>query len=183
MSQLTTVANVVQYLNLNTAAATAANALLTRLVLAGSAFIESNLNRVFEVTAYTEVRNGKGESWITFYDYPVTSVQSVTINGQSILAQPQWGFPGYTFDATRLALHHHKFWRGNLNVVLNYTAGYSTIPMEVEQSCIDLVCRKFKEKDRIGVNSRGINGEMTNFSKTDMTDELKSVLRAYQKVI
>ena len=183
MSDLTTVANVVQYLGLNDTAATAADALLTRLLHAASAFIESNMGRIFEITAYTEVRSGKGERFITFSDYPVQSVQSVMIDGRDIPQSNGWGQPGYTFDDTRLTIQGNWFVRGMLNIDLIYTAGYPTIPYEVEQACIDLVCRKYKERDRIGVNSKIINGETIVFSKTDMTDELKSVLRAYQKVV
>lgn len=177
MADLTTPAKVAEYLGL-----TAAPAIFTRLVTAASAFIESNLNRSFTRAAYSETRSGKDEQFVTFADYPVSSVQSVTIDGIAIPAAPSQAGSGYLFDDTRLILKGYRFNRGLLNVQIAYTAGYSTIPYEVEQACIDIVARKYKERDRVGVNSKIINGETVNFSKTDMTDELKSVLRAYQKV-
>ena len=190
MSDLTTVENVAGYLPFSDLGVVAntdgspLNKLLKRLISSTSAFIESNMNRIFEPAIYTEVRNGHNEYFLTFSDYPVQSVKSVTVDGQDISAQEQWGSPGYSFDATVISLHGgYRFWKGRQNIVLVYQAGYDTIPYEVEQVCIDLVCRKYKERDRIGVHSKVLNGETINFSKTDMTDELKSVLRAYQKVV
>jgi len=190
MSDLTTVENVAGYLPFSDNGVLAntdgspLNKLLKRLISSTSAFIESNMGRIFEPTVYSEVRDGHNEHFLTFADYPVKAVQVVTVDGQDIPPQAAWGSPGYTFDATVISLHGgYRFYKGRQNVVLVYQAGYDVIPYEVEQVCIDLVCRKYKERDRIGVNSKVLNGETINFSKTDMTDELKSVLRAYQKVV
>jgi hypothetical protein len=67
-------------------------------------------------------------------------------------------------------------------VIINYSAGFASTPPDVEGVCIDLVCRKWKDRDRIGLVSKAIAGETTMFSKTDLTDEFKSLLRQYQKV-
>jgi len=178
MSDLTTVENVAEYLGITTTPV-----MLARLVSAASAFIEQNLNRTFEVTQYSEIRNGHDERFITFGDYPVQSVQSVMVDGLTIPPLVDGAGAGYLFDATRLSLTGHRFWRGYLNVRLQYTAGYPVIPLEIEQACIELVAAKYKGRDRIGVSSKTINGEVVSFTRSDMTDDLKSVLRAYQKVV
>ena len=178
MADLTTTANVVEYLGL-----TAMPSMFPRLVSAASAFIEQNLNRTFAVTQYSETRNGHGEQFVTFSDYPVTSVQSVVIDGVVIPPARDSLSPGYRFDATRLVLQGYRFNRGRLNVQLAYTAGYPTIPYEIEQACIELVAAKYKGRDRIGVSSKTINGEVISFTRSDLTEDLKSVLRAYQKVV
>ena len=183
MSDLTTVANVVGYLGLSDTAATAANSLLARLVSAASAFLEQNLNRTFEVTEYVETRNGHDERFITFGDYPVASVQSVVISGVTVPPAPDMTSNGYLFDSTRLSLSGYRFYRGYLNVELQYTAGFVTIPLEIEQACIELVSAKYKGRDRIGVSAKTINGETISFTRSDLTEDLKSVLRAYQKVV
>jgi len=179
MADLTTVAKLVEYLGLTIVPPS----VFPRLVSAASAFIESNLNRIFEITDYVETRSGRDEKFITFSDYPVSSVSSVSIDGQAIPAAASITGAGYRFDDTRLVLNGYRFNRGLLNVQIAYSAGYATVPYEVEQACLDVAARKYKERDRVGVNSKIINGETVVFSKTDMTDELKSILRAYQKVV
>lgn len=158
--------------------------LLTRLVTSASSFISTHLGRDFsQVSDYVESRNGTGGASMVFADYPVTSVGTVQIDGRVIPACTSNSSPGYLFSDTCLYLRGYRFSRGVQNVLMQYTAGYATIPPEIAQVTIDLVCRKYKERERIGVTSKSINGENVSFAKTDLTDEFKSLLRQYQKVI
>lgn len=157
--------------------------LITRLVTAASTFIQSHLNRVFKSSSYTEHRDGTGGFSIMVADYPVTAVSQVMIDGQTIPAVVNAGEAGYVYTPTAIKLVGYRFSRGMNNVVLAYTAGFSSIPFDIAQVTVELAARKYKERDRIGIQSKTIGPEVVSFKVSDLTDEFKSLLRQYQKVV
>lgn len=160
------------------------DALLQKLITGASAIIESWLSRSFAQASYAEVRNGHGGSTLMFADYPVTDVSSVKVNNVSIPAAADCTQPGYLFDDISLTLQGgYSFSKGMKNVTIQYTAGYAAIPSDVAQICFELVAKKYRERDRIGQNSKTLAGEIVAFAPSDLTDEVKSMLRNYQKVI
>ena len=72
---------------------------------------------------------------------------------------------------------------GTGNVQIIYEAGYQSVPFAIEQGCIELVAHKYFLKDRIGINSKVINGETVSYTQKDLRDDFKSVLASYTKVI
>lgn len=157
--------------------------LLARLVTAASTFIQSHLNRVFKSASYTEHRDGTGGFIMSVADYPMTAVSQVSIDGQSIPAVVNAGDAGYVYTPTAVKLVGYRFSRGMNNVILGYTAGYTSIPFDVAQITVELAARKYKERDRIGIQSKTIGPEVVSFKVSDLTDEFKSLLRQYQKVV
>ncbi|TDR82202.1 head-tail connector protein [Paludibacterium purpuratum] len=180
MSTLTSLANVKQWLTLTT---TTDDAMLTRLIAAASTFIETWLNRTLGQQQYTETRNGNGKQTMLLGNYPVTAVTGVQINGAPVLPSAAFGQAGYTFDGTTLYLTSYTFARGRQNVQIQYTAGYATIPLDIEQACIDLVCVRYKERQRIGEQSKAINGETVSFMIKDLSPFALSVLQNYKRVV
>jgi hypothetical protein len=181
MADLTNLANVKQWLGIAT---TTDDALLTRLVSAASDYIQTWLNRTFASAAYTEVRDGNGGAKLMFSNYPVTAVASVVIDGVAIPASTGPTAPGYTFSQTQLFLRgSYRFTRDMQNVSVTYTAGYAQIPNEIAQACIELVGLRYKEKDRIGIVSKGLAGETISFTQKDFSEAVATVLRNYKKVI
>lgn len=60
---------------------------------------------------------------------------------------------------------------------------YSYTPFEVEQAVINLIGLRFREKERIGQISKSIAGEVIAFTQKDMSDEIKTLLGQYKRVI
>ncbi len=160
------------------------DALLTRLTKAASGFIQTWLNRDLGQSTYTETRNGTGGDTMLFVNYPVTDVAAVTINGASIPPSPSAMQRGFVHDDNALYLRNATFERGRLNVSLTYTAGYpeDEVPAELTQACIELVANRYREKDRIGLVSKGLAGETITFSMKDMPNDVRTVLQNYKKV-
>jgi hypothetical protein len=180
---LTTLANVKAYLSppLTT---TADDALLTRLVTAASQFIQSWLNRAIASTSYTETRNGTGGTRLFLRKRPVTAVAALTIDGVAIApsAPPPLG-AGYLFDDSSVYLIGHCFAKGAQNVTVQYTAGFAATPPEIEQACIALVALRYKERDRIGQQSKNIGGESVSFQPKDMPADVATILDQYRNVV
>lgn len=157
--------------------------LLTRLVTASSQYIQSWLNRTFASAAYTETRDGNGGQRMLFANYPVTAVSSLTIDGIAIPLSTSPLIPGYVFSSTGIMLRSYTFTQGFQNVVIGYTAGYATVPEDIRQACIDMVALKYRQRDRIGINSKTLAGEAVTFNTDDMPANVKTILGNYKKVV
>ena len=116
-------------------------------------------------------------------NYPINSVSSVYVNGVAIPASPDYLQNGYVFDMNRIILIGYIFTKGTQNVLVNYNAGYVSIPAEIEQATIDLVMDMYVGKDRIGVSSKTLAGETVAFSLADMPARTKTILNNYRNVV
>jgi len=180
MADLTTTADVKAWLNIT---GNSDDAVIARLVTAVSNYIQSWLNRTFAMATYTDISNGNNESTKMFSNYPVQSVSSVTISGVAIPASADGIAYGYVFDDQSLALIGTTCGRGLKNVRITYTAGYSSVPFEIAQACIELVAIRYRERTRVGEVSKSLGGETVSFTQKDMPDSVRTILNNYKKVI
>ena len=159
------------------------DALLSRLITAASQYIQTWLNRQIPLADYVEVRDGTGGHRLQFGCFPVVTVQSLTVDGQTILQAASSCAAGYSFSTSQLSVRGYKFCRGAQNVVIAYTAGYATIPPDIAQACIDLVALRYRERTRIGEISKSLGGiETVSFSQKDLSDSIKTLLQQYRLV-
>lgn len=184
---LTTLANVKQWINVG---GSADDALLTRLVTAVSNFIQTWLNRQLNQAVYVETYDGPGGNRLMLSNYPVTAVASVTVDGQAIPVSTIGASgisSGFTFDQYGVVLRGggYSFDRSGrpANVIVTYTAGYSVLPVEIEQAAIELISLRFAERRRPGVSSQSIAGENVTYRDVGMTDSIASLLLQYKKVV
>jgi len=161
------------------------DALLSRLIAAASQFIQSWLQRQIAVGDWIEIRDGNGGQRLAFANHPVSAVLSLSIDGLAIPpAPPAGGFgAGYVFTPTELALRGYVFTRRPQNVVVTYTAGYASVPPDIAQACIALVCQRYRERTRIGEVSKALmSGETVTYSQKDMSDDVTTLLTQYRAV-
>lgn len=177
---LTTLPNVKSWLGLT---ANTDDTLLSRMVTALSQYIQTWLNRQIASASYAETRDGTGRNRLVFADYPVTAVSSVTVDGVPIPASTGVTVPGYFFDDKSITLRGYVFTKGQGNVVLSYTAGYASTPVDLEQACIELIAFRYRERDRIGHSSKSLGGEVVSFTIADFPVDVKTILNNYKKVI
>ena len=151
--------------------------LLNTLINNASAFIENYTNRVFAVTNYVEIRNGTGNAKMPVQYAPITQLNSVKINDVD--------YTSYVKNTDNLIwfTNGNIFPSGLMNVELNYMAGYDAIPSDVSQVCVDLVAYKFKQKDRIGINSKTLGGEIVTFELRDIRVDIQNKLASYVRVV
>lgn len=177
---LATVEQVKQYLSISN---TVDDALFERLVDSASAFVQSWLSRTFGIETYTDVFDGTGRQVYIFRNYPALSVASLTIDGQPIPASGGAFEAGYRADAARLVLIGHTFASGLMNCSVTYSAGYEAVPDDINQATIEIIAHRYREKDRIGLTSKGLAGETTAFSQRDMPQSARATLNLYRKVV
>jgi hypothetical protein len=181
---LTSLANVKQYIGIATAVTTD-DLLLSRLISALSTFVQSWLSRTILSASYTDTVDGVGGSKLQFANYPVTAVSNLLINGRAVPAAAVpavQGWSGYVWTPTQIALQGYCFTRGYSNIVVNYTAGFAAVPLDLEQACIEVIALRYKQRDQIGFVSKAIGGETVTFNIKDMPASCLTVLQNYRRV-
>jgi hypothetical protein len=179
------------------------DALLSRLITAASGLITAWLNRPIVSADWQEMRDAVGGDTFVFAVQPVTAVLLVVVNGVTIppvppqpiapAGQPPTPEPfpwpsGYIFTPTAITIRGYWVPRKRMSVLLQYTAGYPTVPFEVAQACIELVCRKYRERTRIGERSKSLGGgetvsyETVGFSMRDFASDIQLLLQQYRQV-
>ena len=177
---LTTLPNVKQWLGIG---GINDDSLLTRLITSVSTFIRTWLNRQLDSAVYTETYDGLGGVRLSTANYPITAVSSVTIDSLVVPVSTSPTVAGFTFDSNGILLRQgYRFVRGVANVSVVYTAGYATIPGEIEQAAIEMIALKTAERRRVGISSQTLAGESVAYRDVDMTASIKSLLNQYKKV-
>jgi hypothetical protein len=168
--------------------------LLSRLISAASFFLESWISAPIGLANWQEIRDGVGgerADKMALQVTPVVGILSLNIDGIDVPAAPpltQQGWTaGYTFSPTAVALRGYRFGRGTQNVIVQYTAGFAAIPFDIEQACIELVVRKYRERTRIGERTRSLGGAETvsydtvAFKTMDMASDIQVLLQQYRR--
>jgi hypothetical protein len=186
------------------------DALLARLITAASGLITAWLNRPIVSADWQETRDAVGGDTFVFAVQPVTAVLLVVANGVAIPPVPPLAFAGagsavasagqpptpeplpwssgYLFTPTAITIRGYWVPRRKISVLLQYTAGFQTVPFDIAQACIELVCRKYRERTRIGERSKSLGGgetvayETVSFSLRDMASDIQLLLQQYRQV-
>lgn len=157
---------------------------LSRMITAASSSISQVINRDIVATDYNIVAHGNGKDTLPMPSYPILSVTALKIDGVSIQPSISYSAPGYTFDDTTIYLRGGaKFTKDRNNIEVTYRAGFEIVPYELQQACIEVVAARWRERDRIGLSSKGLAGETTAFDLKDFPSQVKTMLANFKKVI
>lgn len=173
----TTLANLKRYLNPGSNDDT----LLQQLLTAASFALANFINRDIVSQSYTDVIDGSRQRVMVLPNYPITAVASVTIDG---VAVPVGSVTtsGYYFTKNSVILNGYCFNKGYGNVVITYTAGYTTIPYDLEQFLIGTVQYWLNDRQRAGEVSRSMAGQTISYSQKDMPEWVKTGLNQWKAV-
>lgn len=179
---LTTLASVRTHLGMDVGF-TADDTLLGTLITACSAWMRHQLDRDIAAATYTaETSSGNDGTTLIPRHYPITSVTSLAVDGDAIPARPSVTEDGYVISGQlAIKLVGYTFADGIDNVVITYTAGFSTIPEDIAQACNELVAWRYKERNRIGQVSTSVGGESVTFSTFAAPQSVNLVLAAHRR--
>jgi Phage gp6-like head-tail connector protein len=179
-NDMTTIANVKSWLGIKS---NDSDDDLARLITACSFAMQAWMNRDIIVTNYTERRDGNSNTYMVVSDGPIVAMISVTIDNVSVPLSTGYGIAGYQTDNNTIYLTNYKFTRGHGNVQLVYSGGFTTVPYPLEQACIETIAMRWRERERIGLASKGLAGETTAFSLKDFPAQVLTIMSNYKKVI
>lgn len=180
MADLTTLASFKAYAGVTGAAD---DTVISAMISAYSAYVQQWLNRNILSQAYTDTYNGRDHIAQMLPQWPVTAVTSVTIDGVSIPARTAVPGSGYFTDGESVILSGYSFARGRANVVISYTAGYATVPLELAQAVNELVNLRYKLRDKQEWSSKTLAGETVSLVTKDMPDSVRTILNNWRAVV
>ena len=164
---LTTLANLKEVLGITD---NTQNALLTNLINRATDIIEKYCNGVrFLTTTHTnEEYDGTGTNTISLRHFPIIILTSYDQN-QGTQGDPSWS----TLEASGIkainetgqVYYGFGFARGVRNYRFTYTAGYATIPTDLEQACLDICAYIYNVRKNTGMKSESL-GEYS-YTKDD----------------
>jgi hypothetical protein len=178
------------------------DALLARLITATSRTITNWLNRPILTADWVESKDGLGgpygprEARFAFAVIPVTAVSLVVVDGITVppIPSPVPAPPGqsvaslsptqagYVFSPTQLVIRGYCVPRKAQSVLLHYTAGYASVPDDVQQAAIEMVALRYRVRTRIGEVSKRIGEEVIAYDRSDIPASLKTMLNPYRLV-
>lgn len=181
--QLTTLSNLKAYLS---EVGTANDALLSRLIQVASDAIERYCNRKFASATYVQLFDGTGTGVLVLRQKPLGSSAAITVleGGSAITvgddpsADPAPDLLSYA-ESGMLVRPFGTFIRLRRFYKVTYPAGFATIPAPVEQAAIDLASLYFREKDRVGLNTKNIGQQSVNYTR-GLPDWIRIPLDTYR---
>jgi hypothetical protein len=199
---LTVLANLKQYLFPSGAPPSANDALLQRMISSASAAIQTWLGydpangSMLAATTYTESPNAvfDGSGWPNEWLYPIPvryppiqSVASVTLDsivvpsGGDAVSKPGWFFDTEHPIMVYVAGYRPQF-RGKKDVTVVYSGGYTAVPWDVEEACIEMIALRFKETGRIGERSKSMAGETISYIVSALPPAAQAALQPYRRL-
>jgi hypothetical protein len=172
MPDLTTVANVKEYLDIDSGDTTF-DSLIDRLIKAASMQIESYCNCDFQTKDYSEDYDGSASDILFLSHVPIVSVTSLSIGDEAVDAADFKVYGEYLRLVARL------FTSGKLNVSVEYSAGYfdpqtESPPDDLEDACIQLTAFKFSLRGADGFKQRHVN--QITYSYADLAIPLSAAI-------
>lgn len=188
MPDLTTLTAVKDWLPIPSGTVTD-DTLLSGLITSASDDFLRAIERPDLLTAdYTEVRQGDGDTRMSLRHWPVTAVATLTVGGVAVTASADQIAPGYYFDAdldperrTQLYLAGGITFTDLAVVKLAYSAGYATVPTDVEQAVKEWVCARYKGRPNVSAASRrSTEGADMRVDLSDAPETTKGVIARYK---
>lgn len=167
--------------------ASGSDPVLTNLIGRATVEIQSFLNRVGIMSTYTERYDGKGSPWLWVKEWPITSITSIHESiDQTFDATTLIPSTDYIFDLNLPRIRHK--WRGWFtwfqSIQVIYVGGWVTVPLDVEQVCIELAAMKFQARGALVLASTALgDGSVSIMREPMLTRQMKARLEPYRNEV
>jgi hypothetical protein len=134
----------------------------------------------------TENFDGNDSDRLLPHNFPLIAVSAVSIDNITIPASSTTGSGfsvGFLSDARRVLLRGFRFNRGVQNITISYTAGYSSVPIDLKQAAIEAFALTYRQRTHIGEKSNSMGGQVTlSFDMSECPPRSMSVFNQYRRV-
>lgn len=175
------------YLNINPSETITNN--LTPLISSAEKKVKEYLNRDIEATTYTsEIYNGSGCNELMLRQTPVTAVTTIEYYEGYDSGEDWYALTlGTDYErkiiptqANSVILDGYEFVEGVQNYRVTYTAGYSTVPADIQQACKELVALYWNASP---MKNNWIGLQTANNNAGSATQNLTIDTEAEQKIL
>lgn len=172
---LTSLADVKESLGISSGDTSKDN-LLIRLINKGTELIESYCGRRFKGATFTSEKwDGDGSDY-SVRNFPITSVTNI----QYLISDPntdEWDTLDtslYNFDP-ETGIVHYEFSTGFQNWRITYVGGYTTIPSDLAEACVDFVTYMYNHANSSGVKSERLGDRSVEWFATTNSSAIKEL--------
>jgi len=182
---LTTLATAKTYLKIPTGELSQ-DALVELYINAASQELEQECDRKLKTQAITETRHGRKQNILLLKEWPVTAIAELRIDGQANFTDPSTLIPATDYrlgeDAQSIVLLNRVFPNGYGNIKAVYTAGYVTVPSDLEHACLWLVSwfQQMRDSKDIGRESKSKGDESVTMLQTS-PQYVKDAIARYKR--
>jgi hypothetical protein len=184
---LASLAYVKDYCNITV---TTYDSYLTNRINAASAEIQTWCNRTFPLTNYTENYDGPGSTILQLRQRPVTAVTSITTEFYSgmptVIPSTEFVLNSRTGLVSVKPSSTYSYWfpydavAGQQSIQVVYTAGYSTIPQDIQEAVAKIVLNKF---NALGADMTMMMEKIGDYQYTRRSDANRSLTPDIQAML
>lgn len=183
------------------------DALIQRVITAFSQYVLNRTSRgadLYSSASASERYNGNGSDRLMVRRYPVTAVASLTVNNQPVTLSPDGVQAGFVIDTAGsqnsivlvggggafsgsytqmgFGVGICRFAEGTQNIAITYTAGFATVPYDLNQAAISIVATNYRKKNWLGQGSQMQPGVgTTSYRKFEMSEEDDAIISRYER--
>lgn len=183
---LATVADVKGYLGI-APTATGDDATIQRLITGASQHWLNRTSRpsLNTVDHYLDHYHGNGQNELMTRQYPVQDVFKLSIDGAPIPQSTDYQAPGWVLNNKRdtlVLLGNFQFWRGRMNVMVEYAAGYDGVPDDIREAVVKQVAVNYKRRQTIDQSTLALpnGGGTTSWRSWEVPPEVERVIEFYR---
>jgi len=154
---------------------------------AASDYLESATDRRIKEVALTQQYHGKNTNILLLDEWPIAAIPfpQVWVDQDSNFGAPTLLDPTtYRIgdDGNSIVLLGRLFPNGFNNIQVAYTAGYATIPADLQNACLWLVTwyHRMRENQDIGRTGKSKGGETTTIMQS-APDDVKDAINRYKR--
>lgn len=129
-------------------------------------------NTDFSFKRYEITFIGNGKPFVIL-SKRISNIIEITIDGQQV------NLSDIYFNRLGITNIKGKPFNSGSIVKIKADLGFEVIPNDIKQALIELVALRFKERDRVGQNTKNLGSEQLSFITTEMTDSIKNKLKNY----
>jgi len=166
---------------------TSMDSIVELCINAASERIEREVDRKLASQSFIEYHHGTGQNVILCRQWPVTAVSEVKFDSTGSFSDPSTivDTSRYTVgdDQTAIVMiNGYIVPKGYQNIKLTYTAGYATIPSDLEMACLWLVRYYFsmRQNQMIGKTTSSKGDESSSWTQA-MPEEIREILAKYKR--
>ena len=177
---------------------------LKYLINQATDYIETYTGRRFTSTVYNnEEMDGTGRNTISLKHFPIISFTSLqrnrannnTDDWETISSEDYWvdndtgiitktsGFADIDDETDSGLTQGSMFECGKNKYRSTYSAGYATIPYDIQYACMSFVSEALNRRKAMGVKQESLGDHSITFeSVTQKNDEIKNILNKYKEI-
>lgn len=152
------------------------------------------------IQQYTEIYDGNGATRMFLRNYPVLSVSTVTIGAFQVPQSNGINVSGFYVEPSgksiafrsssagiypQFSIYPYRFTSGQGNIQVVYSAGYSSVPFDLQEACMKQISIYYKRKDYQDLASKALstgNGAGTiTYRSWQLLPEVNAVLDFYSR--